>query len=199
MAMGTLLRQRLQSRHALPSGFTLLEPLILSVLLLVAMGATAAILIGVNRTIITTQQQVVMQASIDDNLRQIKGLARTYTCCSGVCTTTPPTVFGVINGVTQACATNNPMSSRYYYPQVSVTNVSGEQVAVDQICRPSSNTAFMTPFKTAVDNLPQPENATRSTTIQLDRMLRVSFTDDMNNDRVTRVVNITPQMAFYCT
>lgn len=202
------MKRRPQSRRALPTeqGFTIIEPLVLTVMLVIVMGATARVLDSINRRTIATQQQVVMQASIDDNLRQIKTLARQYTCCSGSCTTVIPTTFGVVSGVTQPCATNNPLDDRYFFPQVDLastatnfanTTTSSEQLAVEQLC--ANNAAFLTPLLTAVNALPQPVNATRTTTIQPQRILRVTFTDNNINNRVARVENILPAMAFYCT
>ena len=186
-------------------GIGIVEPLVLTVMLVLVGGSTALVFNSINRRTISTQQQVEMQASIDDNLRQIKTLARRYTCCSGVCTTTIPTSFGVVSGTTQPCATDNPLDDRYFFPQVDLasttanfpnTTTSSEQVAVQQLC--SNNTAFLTPFQTAVDALDQPINATRTTTIQPDRILRVTFTDNNSNNRVTRVENIIPHMAYFC-
>ncbi len=189
------------------AGFGIVEPLVLTAILLLVVVSTATVFNSVNRRTISTQQQVVMQASIDDNLRQIKTLARRFTCCSGVCTTTPPTTFGVISGVTQPCATNNPLDDRYYFPQVDLatttanfanTTTASEPLAVEQLCSVANNTNFMTPFRDAVNALPQPTNATRATAIQPERVLRVTFTDNNNANRVTRVENIIPHMSYYC-
>ncbi len=198
---------RPRTRRSSPAeqGIGIVEPLVLTVMLVIVVGSTALVFNSINRRTISTQQQVVMQASIDDNLRQIKTLARRYTCCSGVCTTTIPTTFGVVSGNTQPCATNNPLDDRYYFPQVDLasttanfpnTTSSSEPIAVEQLC--ANNTAFLTPFQTAIDALPQPVNATRTTAIQPERILRVTFTDNNSNNRVTRVENIIPQMAYFC-
>jgi type II secretory pathway pseudopilin PulG len=207
--MKTFLLSRLQTRSAHSRGISLVEPLVLAVMLAIVMSGTAIVFNSVNNRVVSTQQQVDMQTSIDDNLSQIKTVARNFTCCSGICTTTPPTTFGVVNGVTQPCATNNPLDDRYYFPQVDLasttanfpnTTTPSEPMAVEQLCQ-STNTIFLTPFKNAVDLLPQPVNATRATAMNssgFDKILVVSYTDSINN-RVTRVVNVTPQMAFYCT
>jgi type II secretory pathway pseudopilin PulG len=180
-------------------GFGLVEPLVSTLLILIALAGTASVLGVINKGLLLTQQQVVMQASIDDNIRQIKTLARQYTCCSGSCTTMKPTQFGVVGGVTQPCATNNPLDNRYYYPQVTISN---EQTAVDTLCQTDStnNTKFMSPFKTSIDALSQPTNATRATVIDNSNphVLKVTFTDNINNNRVVRVENIIPRMAFFC-
>lgn len=205
--MQRALLHHLRARPRADRGIGITEPLVLTVMLATVVGATAVVFNSVNRQTIATRQQVEMQASIDDNLRQIKVLARRYTCCSGVCTVTPPTNFGVVNNVTQPCATNNPLDDRYYFPQVDLatttanfpnTTTPSEPLAVEQLCRPANNTAFMTPFRTAVEALPQPQNATRTTVIQPLKTLRVEFTDANNSNRIARVAYITPTMANYC-
>jgi type II secretory pathway pseudopilin PulG len=206
--MPAILRKRLQSGLRFERGIGLVEPLVLTVMLLIVIGSTASIFNGINRRTISTRQQVEMQASIDNNLRQIKTLARDFTCCSGVCTTTIPTNVGVIAGITQPCATNNSLDDRYYFPQVDLastttnfpnTTTASEPLAVGQLCAPGNNTAFMTPFRNAVEALGQPTNATRATAIQADHILRITFTDNNNNNRVVLVQNIIPQMAYFCT
>ncbi|WP_255146311.1 hypothetical protein [Synechococcus sp. ATX 2A4] len=203
--MQTLLRRKFVPFAPKERGSSIVEALVLSGMITIVLASTASIFTGISRRTISTQQQVLMQASIDDNIRQIKTLARRYTCCSGVCTVTPPTTFGVVGGVTQPCATNNPLDDRYYFPQVDLasttasfpnTTTSSEPIAVEQLC--ANNTNFMTPFRTAVNAVPQPVNATRTTAIQADRILRVTFTDNNNQNRQVRVENIIPQMAYFC-
>jgi type II secretory pathway pseudopilin PulG len=192
---------------AVSRGIGLVEPLMLTLLLMIVIGATANIFNSINRRTVSTQQQVVMQAAIDDNVRQIKTLARQFTCCSGTCTTTIPTTFGVVANVTQPCATNNPMDDRYYYPQVDLasTTALNEQLAVDTLCQTdaTNNLAFMTPLKDAVDALAQPTNATRRAALidnSNPHVLRVTYTDNNSNrgSRVVRIENIIPRMAFFC-
>jgi hypothetical protein len=205
--METLLRRIL--RHPLLSeqGVGIVEPLVLTLLLMVVLGSTALMFNSINRRMISTQQQVVMQAQIDDDLRQIKTLARRFTCCSGVCTTTIPSTFGVVSGITQPCATNNPLDDRYYFPQVDLattttnftnTSTSSEPLAVAQLC--ANNANFMTPFRAAVDAVALPTGTawSRNTAILPERILQVTFTDNNNADRVIRVQNIIPHMAYYC-
>jgi hypothetical protein len=167
---------------------------------MIVISATATVFIGINRRTLSTRQQVVMQAAIDDNVRQIKTVARRFTCCSGSCTTDIPTTFGIVSGVTQPCATNNPMDNRYYYPQVDLAGGVNEQAAVDTLCETANNTDFMEPFQIGVNGLAQPTNATRTTLIDdaNPHVLRVTFTDNNNSARVVRVENIIPRMAYFC-
>jgi Tfp pilus assembly protein PilV len=204
--MMPIIRRNQRLRHDPEShrGIGLVEPMVLTLLLMIVMGATANIFNSINRRTLSTQQQVVMQAAIDDNVRQIKILARQFTCCSGTCTTAIPTTYGVIATVTQPCATNNPMDDRYYYPQVDLasTGALNEQSAVDTLCQTdaTNNTAFMAPLKAGVDALAQPTNATRATLIDNSNphVLRVTFTDNNNSNKVMRVENIIPRMAYFC-
>jgi len=202
--MQPIVLRSLRIRSDFDRGIGLVEPIVLTALLLIVMGATATVFNSINRRTLSTRQQVVMQASIDDNVRQIKTLARQFTCCSGTCTTAIPTTFGIVSGVTQSCATNNPMDDRYYYPQVDLasTTTTNEQLAVDTLCQTdaTNNTAFMTPLKTGVDAIAQPTNATRATLIDNanPHVLRVTFTDNNNSNRVVRVENIIPRMAYFC-
>lgn len=190
-------------------GFTIIEPLVASVLIVLVMTATVSLLGVINRRTIFTRQQISMQESIDANLRQIRTLARQYTCCSGQCTTTPPTSFGVVGGVVQPCATNDWRDDRYYFPQVDLasttssfpnTTTPSEPLAVEQLCQntTTANTHFMTPLKTAVDALEQPIHALRTSEIQSNKTLRLTYTDSINS-REARVTFIRPMMANFCT
>jgi hypothetical protein len=202
--MKPIFLRSLRIRSDYDRGIGLVEPIVLTVLLMIVMGATATVFNSINRRTLSTRQQVVMQASIDDNVRQIKTLARQFTCCSGTCTTAIPTTFGIVSGVTQPCATNNPMDDRYYYPQVDLASTAAlnEQSAVDTLCQTdaTNNTAFMTPFMNGVNGLAQPTNATRTTLIDTTtpHVLRVTFTDNNNSARVVRVENVIPRMAYFC-
>ena len=188
----------------------LLEPLLLTAMLLIAVSAMASVFNSISRMMVLTQQQVIMQAAIDANLSQIKTLARQYTCCSGTCTTNAPSDFWQKDGVAQSCATNDPRDGRYYFPQaddlttttnIGVTSTSSEPDAVTELCQSKNNSAFMNPLKLAVDNIPfasQTTYATREATYSASNVhaLRVTYTDLKN--KVVRVENIIPKMAYFC-
>jgi hypothetical protein len=80
------------------------------------------------------------------------------------------------------------------------TTTPSEPNAVDQLCRNNNN--FMTPFQNAVNLVSSAQltasSVTRATEIQADKVLRVTFTDTINN-RVARQVYIRPTMASFCT
>ena len=196
-------RRQLHNNRAGQSGFTILETLIAVVLIGFAVAASTSMVMTALQALQQTRVQTQVQAAIDANKDQIDQLARSYTCCSGICTTTKPTTFGA----TQPCATDNPNDDRYYYPQLdsafsttnfTYTTTASEPSAVDQLCASSNNTNFMTPLKTAVDALAQPSPATRSAAVIMNyKMLRVSFTD--SSSRTVRTFYIRPRMANFCS
>ena len=206
---------RQPSRRA-SSGFTIVETLVASVLVVLTMVSSATLVTIANRRAISTRQLVEMQRSIDDNIREIKVLARQYTCCSGVCTTTIPTTINTAippAAPNAPCLTSDWRSSSYYYPAMDLasttlnfpnTTTPSEPNAVDQLC--GNNNNFMTPFRNAVNLVSTAQltasNVTRATEIQANKVLRVTFTDNINNvngvPRVARQVYIRPAMASYC-
>jgi hypothetical protein len=190
-------------------GLAIVEPLIASVLIIIVMTSAASLLALFGRRSIFTAQQIAMQEAIDADVRQIKRFALQYTCCSGQCSTTPPSSFGRVGGVLQPCATNDWNDDRYYFPQVDLpttatpfpgTTTPSEPLAVEQLCanNVTANANFLTPFKKSVDALVQPLNATRSSSIQANKTLRVTYVDAIQS-REARVVHIRPVMANFCT
>lgn len=190
-----------QARVWRAGGFTIVEPLVLVILLSIVVSGTAVVLTSVNRSSAEARRVVTMDEDIDSQLAEIRQLSGRLTCCSSVCTVTPPTTFGT----TSNCATNNPLDSRYFYPQrddpaTTATIVgtspatSDERAAVDQLCASGD---FLNPLVTAVNGLAQPAGVTRTATAQANRTIRIVYTDTVNS-RVTRVANITPPMARWC-
>jgi prepilin-type N-terminal cleavage/methylation domain-containing protein len=178
------------------SGFTIVESLVTVVIVGIALAASTSIfLVGLRgkRDTISVNAQ---QAAIEANKARIDQIAREFTCCNGTCVATPPTTFGP----TQPCFTNNPNDDRYYFPQLDLasTTTLNEPVAVDQLCSSANNTTFMTPFKTAIDNLSQPTPATRlASTILNYKTLRVQFTNSSSD--VVRTLYVRPRMANFCS
>lgn len=196
------------------AGFSIAEPLIVSVIVVLVMAASAAQLVIANRRFTSTQQRVTMQREIDTNIQQIKVLARRYTCCSGVCTTTVPTTLSTTTAPAapnRSCITNDWRRSTYYYPAIddpSTTTffpntspqTTSELNAVDQICESARNNDFLAPLQTSMaTNAPAPAgvNWTRTITPQSEKVLRVTYRDTINNVDV-RTVYLRPAMAGYC-
>jgi hypothetical protein len=168
-------------------------------------SGSAALLTSVNRSSTRSDSLVATNTAIDADLAAIQGLSVRLTCCSGVCSVTPPTSFGT---ATSSCATNDPRDDRYYFPQRDDTTTTAnfantttpkEPDAVDQLCSTANNTNFMTPLQTAVDALTVPagSNFTRATQINPNHILQVTYTDSIDN-QVVRVANILPPMANWC-
>jgi type II secretory pathway pseudopilin PulG len=196
------------------AGFSVLEPLVVSVIVVLVMAASATQLVIANRRFTATQQRVTMQREIDDNIRQIKVLARRYTCCSGTCTTTIPTTLSTSTppaAPNRSCITNDWRRSTYYYPAIDDPSTTGnilgtnpgtpsELNAVDQICQTARNNDFLAPLQTSMNtNAPAPGgvNWTRTITPQSEKVLRVTYRDTINNVDV-RTVYLRPAMAGYC-
>ena len=212
-------RRARQTRQPTPlnngaAGFSVLEPLVVSVIVVLVMAASAAQLVIANRRFTATQQRVAMQREIDTNIQQIKVLARRYTCCSGVCTTTVPTTLSTTTAPAapnRSGITNDWRRSTYYYPAIddpsTTANFAGtspatpsELNAVDQICESARNNDFLAPLQTSMaTNAPAPAgvNWTRTITPQAEKVLRVTYRDNINNVDV-RTVYLRPAMAGYC-
>lgn len=185
-----------------------MESLIAVVIIgLAAAASTSMLMVGL-RGLRESAQSNSVQAAIEANKAQIDQLARSFTCCSGICTTSPP-ASGTFGGANQPCFTDNPNDDRYYFPvrdnPSTTTNITGtttpsEPIAVDQRCLNANNIAFMTPLKTAIDNpglVPQPSPATREPAVILDyKMLRVDFT---SAGVVVRSLYVKPRMANFCS
>jgi len=204
------MKLRAQSSTATDSGFTIVESLIaVAIIGLAAAASTSMLMVGL-RGLRETAQSNSVQSAIEANKAQIDQLARSFTCCSGICTTSPP-ASGTFGGANQPCFTDNPNDDRYYFPvrdnPSTTTNITGtttpsEPIAVDQRCLAANNTAFMTPLKTDIDALAQPVTTpinlvTRSNAFILNyKMLRVDFT---SSGVVVRSLYVKPRMANFCS
>jgi len=185
----------LERRFLSSQGFSLLEPLLASVILAIVTSGTAMMLMSANR--VSTKADVVdnIEWNINSDLAVIQRLSRRFTCCSGSCLVQIPTSYGS----TKACAVNNPDDDRYFFPQLddpSTANIN-EPSAIDSLCEDSNNTTFMTPLETAIDSTASPSGLTRTTTIKADHTLEISYADT-TSQQVRRVALIVPPMAFWC-
>ena len=220
--MTLILRKPILTKPLPDRGMGLLEPLVLTAMLLIAVTAMASVFDSISRMMVSTRQRVIMQAEIDSNLKVIKSLARQFTCCSGYCTTSPPNCgnsdlcpdpkppdtynYGTVKSVLQPCATNNPMDDRYYFPQVDLesttdpidgTGTSSEPLAVEQLCKEDRNNHFMEPLKKKVDDdVLIPTDGSRETDIKPHHVLQVTFKDSHAN--IIRMEKIIPKMAYFC-
>jgi type II secretory pathway pseudopilin PulG len=187
----------LHGKDVCRQGFSLLEPLLASVMLAIVTSGTAMMLMSANRMSSKADTIDNIEWNVNSDLTAIQRLSRRFTCCSGSCVIPDPSTFTY--GPTKACAVNNPDDDRYFFPQLDdpATVSINEPSAVDAVCRDSNNSTFMAPLQTAIDTKPNPSGLTRTTTIRADHTLEVAYTETATN-QVRRVALIVPPMAFWC-
>lgn len=172
----------------------MVEPLVLGILLSVVAIGTAITMMAVNRVSGSANQVDDTASAIEADLTSIRQLSRRYTCCSGTCTTSIPTAYGGTN----SCAVNDPESSSYFFPLMdNPGTVQVEPDVVDAICSPANNTAFLTPLKTAIDAVAVPTGVQRTTQIEPNRLLKVTYVTTADSRKV-RVFLLSPPMASWC-
>jgi prepilin-type N-terminal cleavage/methylation domain-containing protein len=76
----------LQSRGAHAAGFSLVELMVSSVLLVVALTGTSILFMESNRSSAATTTRYNQQALVDSDLARVRRLNDRYTCFSGTCT-----------------------------------------------------------------------------------------------------------------
>jgi type II secretory pathway pseudopilin PulG len=199
-------------------GFSLVESLVMTVLVLLAAGSSALILNSASRMAISHRLQVALNENIESYLAEVSAKGDSYTCCAGACTTTPPTSTQASGDNTSSCATNDPRDDRYFFPfqddPDTTTALYGlntctvgretnqacarEPDAVTEVCKDVNVNLLLGPLQTAISNLTPPTNTTVTTAIQPSKTIRVTITDTKNN-RVARVFDLYPPMARFCT
>jgi len=200
-------------------GFTLIEVLIMTVVIAVLAGGSALVLNSAGRMATSQRLQIAQNKAIESYIAQASALGDSYTCCSGVCTTTRPLQTATQDGgdTTSSCATENPRDDRYFFPYkddpdtttalfgLSTCTVGGfpnqpcsrEPDAVTEVCKVANVNLLLGPLETAIDSLAFPTNTTVATSIQSTKTIRITITDTINN-RVTRVFDLYPPMARFC-
>lgn len=198
-------------------GFGIVEAVVFATMLAVVAGFTAQALLSTTRLATSQRREVQLNNNIESYLNRVRAVGDLLTCCSGTCTTTPPALNATRDGgsSTSSCATNNPRDPRYFFPIQDNPSTTGalmglscviggktvpcarEPEAVTEVCKPATNTLFMTPLKTAVEAIAVPPGTTVTITIQPRKTLRVTITDTFDN-RVARVYDLYPPMARWC-
>lgn len=202
-----VIRQLLRTVFRRPQGSeadTLVEPLVLAVLLLIVVAGSVSLLNIANRSFGTSRDTSDVDNAIDLNLDEALALSERFTCCSGTCKIGPPNANEV--GSSRSCATADPNDDNYFFPQQDDRNTDLiEPRAVDAICSSENNTAFLQPLKNAIDALPNPRfgnrnalAAIRTSEIQPDHVLQLTFTAPGTGGRVLHVTTIVPPMAAWC-
>lgn len=99
--------QRLTSQ-----GFTIVELLVGSVLVLIAAAGAALIVANTSRTLQAGRDVDRQQALVDDDVAAVREIAARFTCCSGACGVA---TAGCFPGAT-------PGDDRFYYPFLATAN-----------------------------------------------------------------------------
>ncbi len=79
-------RKALARRQRPPEGFSLVELMVSSVLLVLALSGTSMLFMESNRSSATTTTRYQQQALVDRDLTRVRRLNDRYTCFSGTCT-----------------------------------------------------------------------------------------------------------------
>ncbi|MEA5410514.1 hypothetical protein VB737_01920 [Synechococcus sp. BA-120 BA3] len=201
-------------------GFTIVEPLILLVMLLIVSSGTSVLIDSINRSSVSARLQIKINEDIESDIATVRGVADRLTCCSGTClvatlnaatglATFPSRDSGT---ATASCLTNNPRSSAFFFPTEDDTTTSSpipgstsarEPDAVTEFCANNTTTSpVMTPLLTAVNALPNPlaaRNINRVVSIQPNKVLRVIYRETVPTARDLRLISIVPPMANFCT
>lgn len=209
-----------RSRPTAAGGFTIVEPLILLVMLLIVSSGTSVLIDSINRSSVSARLQIKINEDIESDIATVRGVADRLTCCSGTClvatlngATGLATFPSVDSGTTtSSCATNNPRNSAFFFPTRDDTTTASpipgstsarEPDAVTEFCANNTVTSpVMTPLLTAVNALPNPlaaQNITRVVSIQPNKVLRVIYRETVPTTRDLRLISIVPPMANFCT
>jgi type II secretory pathway pseudopilin PulG len=208
------------SRPTASGGFTIVEPLILLVMLLIVSSGTSVLINSINRSSVSARLQIKINEDIESDIATVRSVADRLTCCSGTClvatlnaATGLATFPSVDSGTaTASCATNTPRNSAFFFPTRDDTTTASpiapstsarEPDAVTEFCANNTTTSpVMTPLLTAVNALPNPlaaQNITRVVSIQPNKVLRVIYRETVPTTRDLRLISIVPPMANFCT
>jgi len=200
-------------------GFSIAESLLMTIVVLLAVGSSALVLNSASRMAISHRLQVAQNENIESYLSQASALGDSYTCCAGACSTNPPAYQATQDGgdTTSSCATNDPRDDRYFFPfqddpdtttalfDLNTCKVGSlenqpcarEPDAVTEVCKNANVNRLLGPLQTAIDTLDTPKDTTVTTAIQPSKTIRITIKD--NNNRVARVFDLYPPMARFCT
>ncbi|MCP9797568.1 hypothetical protein [Cyanobium sp. Lug-B] len=207
-------------RATAANGFTIVEPVILMVMLVIISAGTSVLIDSINRNSVNARLQIKVSEDIESDIATVRGVADRLTCCSGTClvatinAATGLATFPSIDSgtATSSCATNNPRNGAFFFPTRDDTTTTApnapsssarEPDAVTEFCANNTVTSpVMTPLLTAVNALPNPlaaQNITRVVSIQPNKVLRVIYRETVPTTRDLRLISIVPPMANFCT
>lgn len=200
------MRRVLRARVAPPEqGALLLEALMVSVVITIALlGSIASINIATRQRQQASQRNA-LTASIEVDLAEIQNLATQLTCCSGECTLGIPA--GITPGAASPCATSNRRDDSYFFPQIA--SAAG---TVDALCADPNQGIISDAVLAQFNALPVNADLTaaggaRQPIVRLNtvhnqagnqNVLQVTYTDVNREGAMVRVARIVPPMARFC-
>jgi type II secretory pathway pseudopilin PulG len=206
-------------RATAADGFTIVEPVILMVMLVIITAGTSVLIESINRNSVNARLQIKVSEDIESDIATVRAVADRLTCCSGTClvatinAATGLATFPSIDSgtATSSCATNNPRNGAFFFPTrddttttapIAPSSSAREPDAVTELCNSTANPSpVMTPLLTAVNALPNPlaaQNITRVVDSQY-KVLRVIYRENTVPPRHLRLISIVPPMANFCT
>ncbi|MCP9903053.1 hypothetical protein KBY72_05135 [Cyanobium sp. BA5m-21] len=207
-------QRRLRQLHPQERGGFLVEALVVSVIVTVALLGTLSVFNISSQLRNRAGERSQLNDAIDADLAAIEDRAADLTCCTGVCrlglagvTTDNTAPF------TQPCNTANRRDDRYFYPQLDSDpgTAGSEAETVDALCREPVRgiisdavlIAFNTiPVNGALTTANHARTIVRLNSVQNQlgnqNILQVTYTDTNSGNAVVRVARVVPPMARFC-
>lgn len=194
------------SRTQTESGFSLIESLVASVLIVLALWGTSMTLMVSNRTSRGSRLQSQLERLIEQDIAIISDLSERYTCCPGSCTT-DATVINTANA-SGDCAMNSTGAGvdQYYAPVQPYIPIGGTfTTAMANFRAACANGTLANNLITAfpvAPTAPAGATLTRSTpTLEDAAAHRLAWTYTASIDGspvISRVVHLIPTVAGWC-
>jgi hypothetical protein len=195
-------QRRLRELHPQERGGFLVEALVVSVIVTVALLGTLSVFNISSQLRNRAGERSQLNDAIDADLAAIEDRAADLTCCTGVCR------LGL------AGVTANRRDDRYFYPQLdSDTLTAGSEAeTVDALCREPVrgiiSDAVLIEFNTIpVNGALTTGGGARAPIVRLNsvqnqlgnqNILQVTYTDTNSGNAVVRVARVVPPMARFC-
>jgi prepilin-type N-terminal cleavage/methylation domain-containing protein len=180
--MATTTNTRARILELKPSGFSLVELLVSTVVISIILGGLITLPQIIGRGSQQTQRQNAGQSAIDSDLSQLRTLANNFSCCSGSCTTSLSP---------SPCNGNNPGQANFYIPAVNSP--------AETTFRTACNAGTLASSLRTTLNSQTLDPAITSRTVVVDsasaHRLRVTYTLPGN---VERLAILVPTAAAFC-
>jgi len=207
-------QRRFRQLHPQERGGFLVEALVVSVIVTVALLGTLSVFNISSQLRNRAGERSQLNDAIDADLAAIEDRAADLTCCTGVCrlglagvTTDNTTPF------TQPCNTANRRDDRYFHPQLDSDTVTAgsEAETVDALCREPvrgiiSDAVLISfnaiPVNDALITANHARAIVRLNSVQNQlgnqNILQATYTDTNRGNAVVRVARVVPPMARFC-